>query len=133
MPAQDLQQGCCVPQLRERVGQEPQYRAAGLPLVLPDAAYPLQVGSTVDRATSTAKGLLRRSHAVLRPARRAVWDCVSLLRIDATPTTGRRTICGADACELFAALPGCALFFCECVNMWPLKDFGRITSPRSTV
>jgi MoaA/NifB/PqqE/SkfB family radical SAM enzyme len=132
------------PELSLRVEDKPRLEAAfaelyaaQLPLVLPARAYPGQVVSTVDRTTSTARGCFGGHTLFFVQPDGAVWDCVSSLRIDATPATAHRTIRGADAAQLFAAPRGCAadcpLFSYECVNMWPLTDFHRIISPaRST-
>ncbi|MGH3869127.1 MAG: radical SAM protein [Pseudonocardiaceae bacterium] len=105
---------------------------ANLPLVLPDTGYPQQVASTVDRTTATAPGCFGGHTLFFVQPDGATWDCPSSLRIDATDASARRSIRGADAAEIFPAPRGCAadcpLFSFECVNMWPLMDFTRITA-----
>ena len=59
----------------------------------------------------------------------SMWACPSSLKIAATPRERHASIRGADARTLFAAPPPCAdctLFSADCVNMWPLMDFGRL-------
>lgn len=109
--------------------------AADLPLTLPAATYPGQVTAGVPRTTSTVKGCFggRTLHFVQPDG--TIWDCVSSLRISATPASAHRTIRGHSAAELFPAPTGCAsdcpLASYECVNMWPLMDFDRILTPGS--
>jgi CRISPR associated protein len=108
---------------------------ADLPLALPAGTYPGQVAAGVPRTTSTVKGCFggRTLHFIQPDG--TIWDCVSSLRINATPASAQRTIRGRSAAELFPAPAGCAsdcpLASYECVNMWPLMDFDRILTPAS--
>ncbi|MER5356219.1 radical SAM protein [Kitasatospora sp. NPDC002551] len=107
--------------------------AADLSLTLPEGAYPGQVIAGVPRTTSTAVGCFggRTLHFIQPDG--AIWDCVSSLRIDATPASAHRTIRGHSAADLFPTPTGCAsdcpLASYECVNMWPLMGFDRILTP----
>ncbi|MFI2736650.1 radical SAM protein [Streptomyces sp. NPDC018711] len=112
--------------------------AADLSLTLPEGSYPGQVIAGVPRTTSSVAGCFggRTLHFIQPDG--AIWDCVSSLRIDATPVSAHRTIRGHSAADLFPAPTGCAsdcpLASYECVNMWPLMGFDRIltTTARSS-
>jgi MoaA/NifB/PqqE/SkfB family radical SAM enzyme len=101
---------------------------AGLPLALPAATYPAQVGGSIAIPVSAVRGCFGGSTLAFIEPDGSLWDCPSSLRIAATPPARRATIKGADAKVLFASPPPCAdcdLFSVDCVNMWPLMDFGR--------
>ncbi|MEV7227233.1 radical SAM protein [Polymorphospora sp. NPDC051019] len=62
----------------------------------------------------------------------SVWDCPSSLKIAATPPVAHRSIRGTTATELFGhagCRADCRLFSRDCVNMWPLMDFGTFLPP----
>jgi MoaA/NifB/PqqE/SkfB family radical SAM enzyme len=103
--------------------------SAGLPLALPAATYPGQVGAAIAAPVSGVRGCFGGSTLAFIEPDGSLWDCPSTLRIAATPPGRRATIRGADARALFASPPPCAdcgLFSVDCVNMWPLMDFARL-------
>ncbi|MEV7775937.1 radical SAM protein [Kitasatospora sp. NPDC086791] len=127
-------------ELSLRPDDEPRLRAAfdalyreHPELVLPASTYPQQVLDTLPRTTSPVATCFGGHTLHFIQPDGAIWDCVSPYRIDATAPAARRSIRGASAADLFPAptghAPGCPLFSHECVNMWPLMDFDRVTEP----
>jgi MoaA/NifB/PqqE/SkfB family radical SAM enzyme len=106
--------------------------AARLPLALPGAHYPELVRTALMERTRPVTGCFGGSTLAFIEPDGSVWDCPSGLKIAATAPGRRASIRDADARVLFAAPPPCAdcsLFSADCVNMWPLMDFGRFLPP----
>jgi MoaA/NifB/PqqE/SkfB family radical SAM enzyme len=102
--------------------------AARLPLHLPGPHYPELVRKAIMERTGLVTGCFGGSTLAFIEPDGSVWDCPSGLKIAATPPGRRVSIRDADARVLFSAPPpcaDCALFSADCVNMWPLMDFGR--------
>jgi MoaA/NifB/PqqE/SkfB family radical SAM enzyme len=102
--------------------------AARLPLAIPGRHYPELVRTAIMERTGLMTGCFGGSTLAFIEPDGSVWDCPSALKIAATPPGRRASIKNADARALFAAPPpcaDCALFSADCVNMWPLMDFGR--------
>lgn len=100
---------------------------ANLPLALPDRTYP---GRFLTSIASDRPGLVPgcfggKTLFFIEPDG-SIWDCPSGLKIAATPRVRRSTVSGARASEVFTPsdCADCALFSRDCVNMWPLMDFG---------
>lgn len=108
---------------------------AGLPLMLPAPSYPEQVLATIaTTGTSVVRGCFGGHTLAFVQPDGSVWDCPSSYKISATPANRRRSIRQATATQLFPATSStcaadCALFSRDCVNMWPLMDFGRFLYP----
>jgi sulfatase maturation enzyme AslB (radical SAM superfamily) len=103
--------------------------ASGLPVAVPAAPYASLVEAALTAPTGTVRGCFGGSTLAFIEPDGSIWDCPSSLRIAATPRARHASIRGADARALFAAPPpcsDCALFSADCVNMWPLMDFGRL-------
>ncbi|SRR6266487_78545 len=102
------------------------YRAK-LPLALPPRGYAQRfIASIATDAGWVANCFGGRELFFIEPDG-SVWDCPSSLKIAATPPARRRTIRDQTAASLFAAksrCTDCTLFSRDCVNMWPLMDFG---------
>jgi MoaA/NifB/PqqE/SkfB family radical SAM enzyme len=103
------------------------------PVTLPASTYPRQFLDTIStRTPSSAAGCFGGTDLFFIEPDGSVWDCPSGLKIHATPPERRRTIRGATAEALFGRggpCADCALFSRDCVNMWPLTDFGRFLTP----
>jgi MoaA/NifB/PqqE/SkfB family radical SAM enzyme len=102
--------------------------AAGLPVNLPGRYYPALVRTAITERTGLVTGCFGGSTLAFIEPDGSVWDCPSGLKIAATPPGRRASIRDADARALFAGPSPCAdcrLFSTDCVNMWPLMDFGR--------
>ena len=101
---------------------------SGLPVAVPAAPYASLVEAALTAPTGTVRGCFGGSTLAFIEPDGSMWDCPSSLKIAAAPRERHASIRGADARALFAAPPpcaDCALFSVDCVNMWPLMDFGR--------
>jgi MoaA/NifB/PqqE/SkfB family radical SAM enzyme len=112
------------------------YRA-GLPVALPAADYPDRfVAVTATEKLLTVSGCFGGHTLAFIEPDGSVWPCPSSHKIAATLPSGQRTIIGHDAAGLFgiarSTCPAdCSLMSRDCVNMWPLTDFGRFLTTRT--
>jgi MoaA/NifB/PqqE/SkfB family radical SAM enzyme len=101
--------------------------AAHLPVRLPAQGYAGRFLSTIatDRPGFVPDCFGGRTLFFVEPDG-SVWDCPSALKIASTPDTRRRSIVTTTATDVFTPSPctDCALFSRDCVNMWPLMEFG---------
>ena len=108
----------------------------GLPLGLPATDYPDRFTATISTEDLlSVKGCFGGHTLYFIEPDGSVWDCPSSYKISATPSGKRRNILGHRATELFgiarSTCPSdCTLASRDCVNMWPLMDFGRIIAPQ---
>lgn len=103
--------------------------AARLSLHVPGGAYPRQFAAAISKPLGVVNGCFGGQTLFFAQPDGTLWDCPSSHRIAATSARRHRTIAGADARTLFRRGSGygdCALFSRDCVNMWPLMDFGQI-------
>ncbi|GAA4256591.1 radical SAM protein [Dactylosporangium darangshiense] len=106
---------------------------AGLPIGLPDTAYPGQVAAAIREPTGLVRACFGGSTLHFVEPDGTVWDCPSALRIAATPVEKHRSIRGATGADLFPEPAGCPqdcpLFSTDCVCMWPLTGFDAMAGP----
>jgi MoaA/NifB/PqqE/SkfB family radical SAM enzyme len=104
-----------------------------VPVTLPASTYPRQFLDAISTSTpGRVTGCFGGTDLFFIEPDGSVWDCPSGLKIQATPPERHRTIRGATAEQLFGQggpCADCALFSRDCVNMWPLTDFGRFLIP----
>ncbi len=109
---------------------------AQLPVRLPTENYQRRFLSAIstDRPGFVADCFGGRALFFIEPDG-SVWDCPSSLKIAATPMNRHRTIVGASASDLFvpSACTDCVLFSRDCVNMWPLMDFGAVLKTKESL
>jgi MoaA/NifB/PqqE/SkfB family radical SAM enzyme len=112
---------------------------AGHPLALPEQRYPGQIVSTVRQHLQTVHGCFGGHRLAFIEPDGSVWDCPSQYRIAATAARGtQRSIRDTTAAQLFPAGPAdggcdCPFYSRDCVSMWPLTDFDRLTAPAGGV
>jgi MoaA/NifB/PqqE/SkfB family radical SAM enzyme len=112
------------------------YRA-GLPVALPAPDYPDRFAAvTATEKLLTVSGCFGGHTLAFIEPDGSVWPCPSSHKITAVPRGQHRSIIGHDAAELFGTArgtcpAGCSLLSRDCVNMWPLMDFGRFLTARA--
>lgn len=104
---------------------------AGLSVALPAPDYPARFTAvTATEDLLTAPDCFGGHTLAFIEPDGSVWPCPSSHKIAATPPAARRTITGHHAAELFAASrptcsADCYLLSRDCINMWPLTEFGQ--------
>lgn len=107
---------------------------AGHPFALPDQRYPSQIVSTVRTDLQLVRGCFGGHRLAFIEPDGSVWDCPSQYRIvDTAARHAQRSILAATAAELFPAGHAdggcdCPFYSRDCVSMWPLTDFDRLTA-----
>jgi MoaA/NifB/PqqE/SkfB family radical SAM enzyme len=105
-------------------------------VALPASGYAGQFLETIStRAPGNVAGCFGGTDLFFIEPDGSVWDCPSGLKIQATPPERHRNIRSATAETLFGrggTCADCALYSRDCVNMWPLTDFGRFLTPAGT-